>query len=187
MIKTIKYSAAVLLTALFLSSCSPSARLERLVEKHPDLTYTQTDTVYQPDFRIDTVYKVDQDTSGLSDFVDSLLNVYSVDTNCRDEVITITNKTTEYITSLECIKDTITYIKTLSTDSTEATLKLQVYQTGDTISLSAELLDSKVLVYKTVLKPISKKEGFLSREGEIALMFFTLIFIFLALTKNKHE
>jgi len=60
MIKLIKYIVFLFGAASFLFSCSPEARLRRLVDRHPELvkhdTITIMDTVIVPEVRVDTVF-----------------------------------------------------------------------------------------------------------------------------------
>lgn len=177
-------SAAVLLTALFLSSCSPSARLQRLIDKHPDLAITTYDTIYQPKVEIDTFYTIEKDTTGLSTYVDSLIASLDLDTACRDEIIAVTTPVTEYILSKECIEDTLYYTKTIVTDSTSATLDLKVYQDGDSIKFIASLKDTYSNNTKTEIQYVEKESSWLGRKAELVL-FGVLALLIILLIKPK--
>lgn len=177
-------SAAVLLTALFLSSCSPSARLQRLIDKHPDLATTTIDTVYQPKVEIDTFYTVNKDTTGISAYVDSLISSLDLDTACRDEILAVTNPVITYILDKECIEDTLYYTETISTDSTSATLDLKIYQDGDSIKFIASLKDAYTTNKHIEVTTEYADKSWLGRKAELVL-FGALALLIILLIKHK--
>ena len=177
-------SAAVFLTALFLSACSPTQRLHNLLDRHPELGVTTIDTVYQPEVTIDTFYTIEKDTTGLSNYVDSLITSLDLDTACRDEIIAVTKPVTEYILSKECIEDTLYYTETVTTDSTTATLHLKVFQDGDSIKFIASLTDAYTTNVRTEIKYVEKDTSWLSRKYEI-ILFSALALLLILLLKRK--
>lgn len=177
-------SAAVFLTALFLSACSPTQRLHNLLDKHPELSITTIDTIYQPEVTIDTFYTIEKDTVGLSNYVDSIISSLDLDTACRDEIIAVTRPVTEYILSKECIEDTLYYTETITTDSTSATLHLKVFQDGDSIKFIASLTDAYTNNTKTEVTYVEKDTSWLSRKYEI-ILFSVIALLLILLLKPK--
>lgn len=177
-------SAAVLLTALFLSSCSSSYHLKKAIEKDPSLSLIKHDTIYQPELQIDTFYTIEKDTTGLSTYVDSLISSLDLDTACRDEIIAVTNPVVTYILNKECIEDTLYYTETITTDSTTATLNLKVYQEGDSIKFIASLTDAYTNASHTEVTTIEVDKSWLGRKAEL-ILFGALALLIILLIKLK--
>lgn len=181
-LKNIVRSAAVTLTALFLFSCSAERLVQRAIKKDPSIVTTKIDTIYQPVLSIDTFTIVNQDTSGFSSFLDSVISSMDIDTNCIDEIRTISVPVIEYIKGKPVIQDTLEYTTTVSNDSTTATLNLRIWQEGDSIYLKSELVDAYCISsHKEVTV---EKKGSLNKTGELILAGISFI-LFLLLLRRR--
>ncbi len=96
---------ATILLFLFLASCTPQKRLDRLIKNHPELS--KEDTVYTtrgidiPGFHLDTTFEASTDVSGLYSIIDHYKD-------CIDSLnrTRLTTEIKNYITTRKCLEDT---------------------------------------------------------------------------------
>lgn len=151
MIRFIKNISTILLGVVLFCSCSPTARLNRLIEKHPYLADKTVDTVHIPDIKYDTTVILEKDTSGLSAFIDSLLLGLPEDSPCVPIIRTIKEPIIKYVDAMPVLADTAEYEYIAATDSASTKLLIKVWQEGHDLRLSVKVLDMRVLVDKQII------------------------------------
>lgn len=177
-IDTIGLTLTVLLI-LFLASCSPQKRLNRLIKNNPELA--KTDTIYStktftvPGYKLDTTFKASENVNGLNE----LVNVYRdyLDSVKRQK-LTADIKT--FIVERKCLDDTFKvslnnngYCKFWQTKST---FHYELYQPTQKLSFSVPVSISNV---KATITNDWKMFwiGIASALGGIVLLVIVLYFI----------
>lgn len=176
MIRFIKNISTILFGVVLFCSCSPTARLNRLIDKHPYLATTSVDTVFIPDIKYDTTVVLEKDTSGLSDFIDSLLLTLPEDDPCVPIIRTIKEPIIKYVDAMPVLADTAEYEYIATTDSTSTKLLIKVWQEGHDLRLSVEVLDSSILVDKQVIT-VEKKERNYANLITLVLIGFIIVYV----------
>lgn len=127
------------LTALLLFSCSPTKRLDRLIDKHPELSKTTTETIYIPKIEIDTFVDIRYDSIMLEGAIDSILITIPDCINC-----TASKEIVKYINSIKAIEDTLYFTETIENDSMFLALSLTVWQDGTYVRIKTTLEDAEI-------------------------------------------
>jgi hypothetical protein len=177
MIRFIKNISTILFGVVLFCSCSPTARLNRLIDKHPYLATTTVDTVFIPDIKYDTTIVLEKDTLGLSAFIDSLLLGLPDDSPCIPIIRTIKEPIIKYVDAMPVLADTAEYEYIATTDSTSTKLLIKVWQEGHDLRLSVEVLDSSIIVDKQTIVVKKDRKSYLTLITWITISALLLILI----------
>lgn len=171
-LKHIGAVVAILTAFLFLSGCSAQKRLNRIVDKHPELV--QVDTITIPEIKIDTFFSID--TQEVAGDIDSIfLEVPAECEEIKDDIIT-------YIIDREILKDTVSYVRNVKNDSIDATLQVTIWQEEDKVRVDVALVDSKVLAEKVVYVEKKVNRPF-KTYTTLAILALSLVFLILLIKK----
>lgn len=167
--RILNYFGVLAIASLLFLSCSPTARLNRLVAKNPELLKERIDTVYIPSVEVDTFFTLKYDTVEVYSGIDS---IFMSIPDCAGCTIA-TKEIVKYIESQKQITDTLVFVDQVANDTVDITLIVKVWQEGREIRLNALIKESKIIT-KTeyvVAEPPKKRLGIL----EIAILITVAI------------
>lgn len=166
--------------SLIFSSCSPQWYLKKAEQKGAERI---TNTVVVPDIKIDTFYKIERDTLIIRNELDSIINSNpNVPDTCveifQDYVVP---SIVEYIKTEKVIEGKKYYDVSISNDSVDLKLNLELWQDGDSIKVKTYLKDSKI---KTEALHVEIDDSFLSKREEIVLALLSLMAVLVAIKRK---